>query len=234
MGRLVIVLLPSCLFLISIADVVTDVLIDDVFIVVTPQYFLCAASFWRGVWCIIDLYPDDLWKSAFSSLGLATIGLASFQTFIAHSQANGVSAADTAGGTGFDSGVVVGRQVRKVGQRRIRSMNTIMSGGGNRGGQQQKKKETNNNNSDTNEPSSSTTSNDVQQALQMEQYDDQQTSNENDNYCTCLPSPSLTMSGVYSHVVATGGLLACGLFASVLVPPATASIIRDTTWRRSS
>lgn len=37
----------------------------------------------------------------------------------------------------------------------------------------------------------------------------------------------LSKSGVLSHGVASVGLLGCGLFASVLAPPAAASIIRD-------
>lgn len=36
-----------------------------------------------------------------------------------------------------------------------------------------------------------------------------------------------TKSGLFSHGVAIGGLLATGLFASVLAPPAAASVIRD-------
>lgn len=37
----------------------------------------------------------------------------------------------------------------------------------------------------------------------------------------------LTQSGVLSHGIASVGLLGCGLFASVLAPPAAASVIRD-------
>jgi hypothetical protein len=37
----------------------------------------------------------------------------------------------------------------------------------------------------------------------------------------------LSKSGVLSHGLAAAGLLGCGLFASVLAPPAAASVIRD-------
>jgi|Transcript_20385 hypothetical protein len=37
----------------------------------------------------------------------------------------------------------------------------------------------------------------------------------------------LSRSGVLSHGIASVGLLGCGLFASVLAPPAAASVIRD-------
>eukprot|EP00542_Grammatophora_oceanica_P015322 CAMPEP_0194048290 /NCGR_PEP_ID=MMETSP0009_2-20130614/26834_1 /TAXON_ID=210454 /ORGANISM="Grammatophora oceanica, Strain CCMP 410" /LENGTH=219 /DNA_ID=CAMNT_0038694119 /DNA_START=65 /DNA_END=724 /DNA_ORIENTATION=- len=39
----------------------------------------------------------------------------------------------------------------------------------------------------------------------------------------------LTHSGLLSHGLATAALLACGLFASVLAPPAAACVIRDLT-----
>lgn len=37
----------------------------------------------------------------------------------------------------------------------------------------------------------------------------------------------LSKSGILSHGIASVGLLGCGLFASVLAPPAAASVIRD-------
>lgn len=42
---------------------------------------------------------------------------------------------------------------------------------------------------------------------------------------------NLSKSGVLSHGIASVGLLGCGLFASVLAPPAAASVIRDIAVR---
>jgi hypothetical protein len=39
----------------------------------------------------------------------------------------------------------------------------------------------------------------------------------------------LSQSGLLSHVTAVSGLVACGLFASVLAPPAAVSVLRDAS-----
>lgn len=43
-----------------------------------------------------------------------------------------------------------------------------------------------------------------------------------------------THSGLLSHFVAVGGLLAFGRFASVLAPPARVSILKDLTFKANT
>eukprot|EP00523_Entomoneis_sp_CCMP467_P017666 CAMPEP_0168806552 /NCGR_PEP_ID=MMETSP0726-20121227/1604_1 /TAXON_ID=265536 /ORGANISM="Amphiprora sp., Strain CCMP467" /LENGTH=210 /DNA_ID=CAMNT_0008858459 /DNA_START=70 /DNA_END=702 /DNA_ORIENTATION=+ len=49
---------------------------------------MCAASFWRGAWYLLDdhLYPDDAAKSAMASLGLGVGGMAASQGLVARAE----------------------------------------------------------------------------------------------------------------------------------------------------
>ena len=148
-----------------------------------------AASFWRGAWYVIDdnLYPDEPVKSAASSLGIGTTGLAASSVSI-----DAMSKPLSKLPLPLKSAVLFTSVYSLALSNILVWRGTWMLWD-----------------------------------LAYESY------GESEKDYKATDEGHATRSGMISHSIATGGLFAMGLFASVLAPPAGICIIRDAVVKRN-
>ena len=202
-----------------------------------------AASFWRGAWYILDdnLFPDDKQASALASLGLGTLGMAASQGLIERAERlaeklaektslkskttlaaaentmtrNANASSRLAARPQVSSNTISPRLLlaaSRVGALYTVAISVVLVWRGTWIGWDV-----------------------LYETLHPEQYHSNHAHSPGD-----IPSKPaikstdaghLTQSGALSHFTAVFLLLTSGLFASVLAPPAAASIIRDVSVR---
>ncbi|GKY98034.1 hypothetical protein MPSEU_000761500 [Mayamaea pseudoterrestris] len=194
-----------------------------------------SASVWRGAWYMLDdhLFPDDQAKSAAASLTLGTLGMAASQGLVARAERMAVALAERTAikRTGLKrtaSGAVTAASSKcqhhqhrprvllaaaRFGALYTVAWSVVLIWRGTWLGWDL-----------------------IYESLHApeQQCEREPLTNATTTSPTIIKSTDaghLTRSGLLSHFTATCLLLASGLFASVLAPPAAASIIRDTSVR---
>ena len=202
-----------------------------------------AASFWRGAWYILDdnLFPDDKTASAVASLGLGTLGMAASQGLVERAERLAEKLAEKTSMRTTTAAAAVENTTMRHASSRLAARYLSAA------------------NTSTIPPRLLLAASRVgalytvaisvvlvwrgtwigwdvlYETLHPEQYRSNHAHSPGD-----IPSKPaikstdaghLTQSGALSHFTAVFLLLTSGLFASVLAPPAAASIIRDVSVR---